>query len=184
MIRMPPHQRPTSAPAPSRPGAPSGMGPPQGNSFGPTPASLSRGDVQAIMSQISQLAQAINITQNNQRLLGNTLVSLGGRMDSISGEVKRLKDGSAGNPGAQMDSVAKNLASFANELSSLRQSFNEVQDRLAQLSDHYASREDVAEIKYVMNAINPLEYATIKQVEGLVERKVREEFERSAKTPK
>lgn len=175
---MPPHPRPTGLN--SQAGSSAGAYPPGAN-FGPAPVSLSRGDVQAIMSQVSQLAQVIQIIQNNQRLLGNTLVSLGGRMDSLTGEIKKLKDGSSGNGGVQAEAVTRDLNSFNRELSSLRQSYNEVSDKLAQLSDHFASREDVAEIKYVINAINPLEYATVKQVEMLVERKVKEALEKQPK---
>ncbi len=108
-----------------------------------------RNDVLTIDAKVLLLAEKLKTFERNETVLANTIVKLDGRLKTLE-----ATSGTAGG------------ASSA-ELKAVRAEVDE-------LKKNMASREEVKELKYVLDSINPLEYATIDQVHELLNEKLKE----------
>ncbi|MGB9577088.1 MAG: hypothetical protein ACPL4N_01200, partial [Candidatus Norongarragalinales archaeon] len=59
-------------------------------------------------------------------------------------------------------------AAAAGEVASLKEELKALEDKVAAC----ATREELMEVRYVVDTINPLEYATLDQVKEVVEEKI------------
>lgn len=180
---MPPHQRPSASNLSSGPSSNNPQGPPVGYGASmPMPNSPQDllNDIRALNSGLMVLGQRFQSLVRNEKMLSQSFLVLSKKLETVSADVHSGKSTEGGVSLPELDSMKRDLNSAAAELSSLREQVGELTDRLNRLSESFASREDLAEIKYVVNAINPLEFVTVKQVDLLIERKVKEALEKSS----
>jgi len=100
-------------------------------------------DLHTLDSKINLLAQKMRTIEKNEEVLGRTLIALNNRIKKIEegGSVSRASP----SPGGSTDGKALDLK--------------------------YATKQELAEIRYVLDSINPLEYATVSQVRDLINEK-------------
>ena len=173
------HQRP----APQR-GARPAQQPqrqPGGVPAGPSVSST----VQAMDAQLRLIAQRIKVIENNEQVIGQTLVSQKKKMAELE---KRIAEGGGG--GAKVDTgaiKAELRAEFQAEIDRIQSSqqlqvsdYNKgaSQEQMAELEDLKKRIEElsqsVAEMKYIVGSLNPMEYVTIEDVNQIVSQKLRE----------
>ncbi len=99
-------------------------------------------DLHTLDSKVTILGQRLQTIEKNEEVLGRTLVTLNNRLKKV--ESGGVAGSNAG--GASADT--------------------------AELDKKYASRQELKEIRYVIDSINPLEYATISQVRELLKEKL------------
>ena len=150
------------------------------------PASSLSSTLQALDAQIRLLAQRIKVIENNQQVVGQTLVKQ-------NKKIKELEQMIASSSGGKIDlsSVKEELKSeLEKELSSIaavapprveeigapssKEDIENLRQRVKELE------QAVSEIKYVLETINPMEYVTIEDVGDIVERKLREKQSKGA----
>jgi len=150
---MPPHQRHMPQEAPQGSGQRVSGG--AQNIF-----SKINGDITALNSSILLISQKIKYLVRNEKILGRNLLVVNRKLkESLEGRAQGGTEASA---------------DFERTLSSISTQLNEVQEKLAVLESevgnikqNYAKAEEVSEIKYLVNSINPLEFATLKDVQEL-----------------
>lgn len=121
-----------------------------------------QGDIKALNSSVLLLSQKMQYLVRNEKILGRNLIVLSKRLKELE---------SSGLPGAASGKVPEGLSAqlsdFASKLESHGQQLLEVQNMIAELKEKTVSREEFAELKYVIDAINPLEFVTQKQLAEL-----------------
>lgn len=116
-------------------------------------------DIKALNSSVLLLSQKMQYLVRNEKILGRNLIVLSKRLKEIeAGGISTV--GSAAVP----ENLSVQLAEFASKLDSHGQKILEMQNEIAGFKDQFALREELKEVKYVIDAINPLEFVTQKQL--------------------
>ncbi len=148
---MPPHQR--AGPAQGQGGEQPRPGGPQ-NIF-----SRISEDTKALNTSIQLITQKLNSMVRYEKILGRNLVVL-------NRKIKGLQDARQGSS-AESSSAEAELAEISKRLSENAEAIARLQSDVDYIKQNYAKAEEVSEIKYVIDSINPLEFATLKDIEGL-----------------
>ncbi len=119
-------------------------------------------DITALNSSILLLSQKMRFLIRNEKILGRNLIV-------VNKKLKEMQESRIQGSGP-IDSAA-----FGNEFSQISSRLDEITERLVRMESevenirqNYAKSEQVSEIKYVVNSINPLEFATLKDVQEIV----------------
>ncbi len=124
-------------------------------------------DIKALNSSVLLLSQKMNYLVRNEKILGRNFIilnkklkavehrkpsasALSGSSEELSAELKDLLD--------EIDERVKNHSLI----------LSEVKSDFAKLGSVYAKQEDLKELKYIVEAINPLEFVTLEQVKDLM----------------
>ncbi|MFH1895453.1 MAG: hypothetical protein ABIJ74_02640 [archaeon] len=121
-------------------------------------------DIKSLNSSVLLLSQKMNYLVRNEKILGRNFIILNKRLKAteqknpvavsgtteVSSELKDLMD--------ELDEKVKNNSFM----------LNEVKSDLGKLNSVFAKTEDLKELKYIVEAINPLEFVTLNQVKDLL----------------
>ena len=132
-------------------------------------------DVKALNSSVLLLSQKIQYIVRNEKILGRNLLVLNKKIEEIQNR-KPSEEGGASLK--EIQALKQDLENTSTELNRLSHSMIEVRDALEQVKLNYSKSEDFKELKYVIDAINPLEFVSVKQVDALIERKIQEALKR------
>ncbi|HEV8290052.1 MAG TPA: hypothetical protein VGQ00_03830 [Candidatus Norongarragalinales archaeon] len=102
-----------------------------------------KSDLQTLDSKINLLNEKIRTIERNEEVIGRTIVAL-------NEKVKKLETSAAeggGGPGGAID---------------------DLKAAVEELRKNMASKQEVQEVRYLLDTINPLEFATLDQVRELL----------------
>ncbi len=103
-------------------------------------------DLRSLDSKLGLIAQKLRTMEKNEEVIGRTMIALNGRL-------KKLEEQAAS--GGFSTASAGRQASAAEDL-----------------DKKFATKQEIRELRYILDTINPLEYATISQVRELLEEKM------------
>jgi|GEM_PF-1396513 len=101
-------------------------------------------EMRTIDAKIEVVAQKIRTIEKNEEVIGRTLLNASARL-------KKVETGGGALAGGSRDGTSTE-----------------------DMEKKFASKSDVAELRYVIDAINPLDFATITQVRELLDEKLKE----------
>jgi len=104
-----------------------------------------KADVKTLDAKLGLVAERIRMIEKNEEVIGRTLVSLNEKIRTV--EARGGGGGGAGAGSAEVGELRKAI------------------DKLVQEA---ATKTELNELRYVIDTINPLEYATIDQVRDLI----------------
>ena len=102
-------------------------------------------DLRTLDSKIGLIAQKLKTMEQNEEVIGRTLIAINTRLKKAEEQIAS----GGGSSGARSGSFEE-------------------------LDKKFATKQDLAEIRYVLDTINPLEFATIAQVKELLKEKLKE----------
>jgi len=109
------------------------------------PGDVVRGEIRTLDSKISLIGQKISTIEKNEEVLGRTLVALNERTKKM--EAGGGREGGGGASGEEVEKLKK---------------------RMDVLEKSMVTKQEVKELKYTLDTINPLEYATLGQIRELI----------------
>ena len=130
-------------------------------------------DIRALNSSILLITQKMKYLVRNEKILGRNLIVLNKKIKALEEKIVASKtEGGAEISTEEISKLNEKIASLESDLSDLRFST--------------ATKEDVKEVKFVLDSINPLEFATLSQVRDMIDKRVEElkKRETEAKEPK
>ncbi len=98
-------------------------------------------DLHTLDSKIGLIAQRIRTIEQNQEVIGRTLITLNNRF-------RELEEKNA-------DTPVKNQGG-----------------NLSEMETKFATKQEIKELKYTLDMINPLDFATLQQVRNLLDEKL------------
>ncbi|VVB98931.1 Uncharacterised protein [uncultured archaeon] len=116
-------------------------------------------DIKALNTSLMLVTQKINSMVRYEKILGRNLVVLNRKL-------KDLQDRPQGAASGGIDSAE--FADLRGAIESNTRAFSKLQSELDYIRQNYAKAEDVKEMKYVVESINPLEFVTMKDVQQMV----------------
>ena len=123
----------------------------------PAPAGGVRTDIRALNSSILLITQKIKYVVRNEKILGRNLIVLNKKLKRLEEKVVSPKE------------VAGSGASGA-EVIDLQKKVEMLEAQLSDLQSKMVNKEDLGELKFIIDSINPLEFVTIKQVKDIIEK--------------
>ena len=124
-------------------------------------------DIKALNSSVLLLSQKMNYLVRNEKILGRNFIILNKKLKAV--EQKKPSASGLSSVSGEMSMELKDALDELQE--KVRQNefmLNEVKTDLSKLNEKYAKFEDLKELKYIVEAINPLEFVTLDQVKDLV----------------
>jgi hypothetical protein len=121
-----------------------------------------REDIRALNSSILLITQKIKYLVRNEKILGRNLVVL-------NKKIRGIEDKVVSQPTAQAEGGANSA-----DVEALKQKVSLLEAQIEDMRSRTASNESLKELKYVIDSINPLEFATLSQVRDLIDKKLKE----------
>ena len=105
----------------------------------------------------------------NEKILGRNLIVLNKKIRTLEERI------SSGEFGAGASLGGGDVSQLLEKLEENNRKIAELEAQISQLKEGTASQEQLQELKYVIDSINPLEFATIAQVKDIIESKLGKE---------
>lgn len=106
-------------------------------------------EIRVLESKIDLIVQKIRTIEKNEEVIGRTLVTQNEKLKKLE---QAVESGGAGG-GASSEELEK---------------------QVAVLKQEFASKQDLQELRYILEQINPLEFARIDQVKEFIDERVDE----------
>ncbi len=129
------------------------------------PGDAIRMELKSMDSKINLLAQKIKTIEKNEEILGRTLVTLNTKLKKLEEVVDANETNASGKSSGLTQTDVDKLKT-------------EIMDAL---NTKYALKRELQEVKYTVDLINPLEYATTSQVGELIDDKIAAYMKANAK---
>lgn len=119
-------------------------------------------DIRALNSSVLVISQKINHLARNEKILGrNHLI--------LNKKIKDLQDTSVQGGETDLGPVQSELAEINRRLSEQLEKIVRLESEVENIKQNFARADQLAEMKYIIDSINPLEFASLKNVESIVE---------------
>ena len=122
-------------------------------------------DLKALNASVLIITQKIKYLVRNEKILGRNLIVINKRVRDLQNQM-----GTVQTQGVS-DEVRSAIEDLGRQAGALSQRLAEVEAKLDDVSKRAAKSEDVREIKYVVDALNPLHLVTMDQVQSLMDKK-------------
>ncbi|MFA4907058.1 MAG: hypothetical protein WC602_02180 [archaeon] len=136
-------------------------------------------DIRALNSAILIISQKIEHLVRNEKILSRNIIVLNKRLKDLEGAQ------SGGNPSEKSAQLEQSLSAFSEKLEKQANQLSDLASQFSSLESKFALKPELQEIKYIVQAINPLEFVTAKQVEEMIDKKLgqnsRQEFQAEEK---
>lgn len=106
-------------------------------------------EIRVLESKIDLIVQKIKTIEKNEEVIGRTLVTQNEKL-------KKLEQAGGGAGGASSEEIAR------------------LKEEIAALKQESASKRELMELRYILEQINPLEFARINQVKEFIDERVDE----------
>jgi uncharacterized protein involved in exopolysaccharide biosynthesis len=121
-----------------------------------------REDIRALNSSLLLITQKIKYLVRNEKILGRNLVVLNKKIKTLEEKVINAPAATASAGGANSEDVE-----------ALKQKISLLEAQLDDMRSRTATTEQLKELKFVIDSINPLEFATLSQVRDLIDKKIK-----------
>ncbi|MFH1234846.1 MAG: hypothetical protein V1493_04520 [Candidatus Diapherotrites archaeon] len=118
-----------------------------------------REDVKAMNSAISILSQKMRHLTRNEKILGRNLIVLNKKIKEMSesGETRDVPE-----------AALKRFEEIQKKVEQMGKKFEELNIAISNTNRKFVSAEELKELRYVVDSINPLNLATLDQVKDIV----------------
>ena len=121
-------------------------------------------DVRSLNSSILIITQKMKYVIRNEKILGRNLIVLNKKLKALE---EKIATGQIGGKAA----ASQDLEDITKQLEESNQKMAELEIRIQQLSENAASKEEVQEMHFVVDSINPLKFVTLEQAKDLIAKK-------------
>ncbi|MDD3159968.1 MAG: hypothetical protein PHQ98_03305 [Candidatus ainarchaeum sp.] len=147
---MPRRERPNA----QMPQSAQSIGQPQGR-----PAMMSGNigdDIRALNSSIMLISQKMKFISRNEKIIGRNLMVLNKKIKDLEGKISANSSESS-----QGGASSEEMQKLAQKTEFLSAQIDDLQSKLV-------TKEELKELKYIIDSINPLEFATLGQVKDMI----------------
>lgn len=124
-----------------------------------------REDIRALNSSILLITQKIKYIVRNEKILGRNLVVLNKKIKSLEEKIANLPQGA----------ISSVDGTVSNDVSEMKKQLALLSAQVDDMRSMTATKEELRELKYVIDSINPLEFATLGQVRDLIDKRIKRE---------
>jgi len=129
-------------------------------------------NLKAINATIMLLSQKISYLVRNEKILSQNILVLNDKLKKLEDKVNNQSgmQATSGASSEDLDAIKAQISELYNKISGLKQEIEQLNNSVDGLKDAFVTKKEFQEIKYLVDAINPLEYVTYKQIKDLVKK--------------
>lgn len=128
-------------------------------------------NVKAINATIMLLSQKIGYLVRNEKILSQNILVLNEKIKKLEDKINNFSEINKSTQSfEELDTIKAQISELYNKISGIRQELEEVTNKLDNSKSDFITRKEFQEIKYLVDAINPLEYVTYKQLKDLMKK--------------
>ena len=120
-------------------------------------------DIKALNSSIMLISQKMKYLVRNEKILGRNLIVLNKKLKHID---EKMDSGTLGGMSSE------DLAGITKTLKKMNERLALIEAQISEIRETYAMSDQLQELKYVIDSINPLEFVTLDQVNKLINDKI------------
>jgi hypothetical protein len=127
-----------------------------------------RKEVKAVNTTLMLLSQKINFIVRNEKVLSKNILVLN---DKIRKTEEKISESRSTNNNDNNNISSEDLGEVKNLSEELNDKINNLKSDIEAIKielDNYATKSELKEIKYLLDAINPLEFVTYKQLREML----------------
>jgi hypothetical protein len=113
-------------------------------------------DIKALQSSILVLSQKIKYLVHNEKILGRNILILN----------KKIASKSSGSSNSDIDN--SKITEILDQQDKITKKIRSLETNMELFTKRFAKAEELKEMKYIIENINPLEYTTVEQVKKLI----------------
>ncbi len=124
-------------------------------------------DIRALNSSLLLITQKIKYIVRNEKILGRNLIVLNKKIKTLEDKINlnaSIEQQGGGASGEEQKLLQQKVALLEAQIDDLR--------------TRAAFKEELKEVKYIINSINPLEFATLSQVRELIDKRLEEKMKK------
>ncbi|HOW29536.1 MAG TPA: hypothetical protein PK685_02590 [archaeon] len=114
-------------------------------------------DIKALQSSILVLSEKIKYLVHNEKILSRNILVLNKKVAAKADSV-----------GSGNGLTSEQMQQILTEIKEVKSKIKSIESTLEMFSKRYAKAEELKEMKYIVDNINPLEYTTVSQVKNLI----------------
>lgn len=122
-------------------------------------------DIKALNASIQIISQKINHLARNEKILGRNHIIL-------SKKIRELQEKPSQQTTENSEAIMAELSSINKRLSEQLERLVKLESEVEYIKQNFAKQDEVQEMKYLLDAINPLEFATIKNIKDIVKEEI------------
>lgn len=131
-----------------------------------------RRDVKAINTTIMLLSQKMGYIVRNEKVLSKNILILNEKIKKLDEKVSNVNAQAMGGGASaeELDSAKSQIEELYNKVKGLKTEIDVLRSDLESLNTRYATKAELKELKYLVDAINPLEFVTYRQLKELLKK--------------
>lgn len=138
-------------------------------------------DIRALNSSILIISQKMKHLARNEKILGRNLIVVNNKIAELRSQVKTRPSGEEGGMPQPTVIAAEVPADLQETLNLIQGRLEELKDAVDEVSANYVTQEEFKEVKYVVDSIDPLKFATIEQLQAVSGKAVKAAKPKAAK---
>jgi len=115
-------------------------------------------DIKALQSSILVLSQKIKYLVHNEKILGRNILILNKKIAATTNDSQK----------GETNITNSEIKEIHEKQKALESRLKQIEATLEFFSKRYARNEELKEMKYIIDNINPLEYTTVAQVKKII----------------
>ncbi len=132
-----------------------------------------RKDVKAISTTIMLLSQKLNYIVRNEKVLSKNILAMNEKIKKVDEKTEGIKSSSNSGGAAkeELESIKSQIDELYIKIKGIKADIDSIRKDLDSLNQTYATKAEIKELKYLLDAINPLEYVTYRQLKDMLDSK-------------
>lgn len=127
-------------------------------------------ETRALNNDISMIAKRLKFFARNEKMIGTQISTLNSKLKTLKSRFDEISP-SLQQKGRETEKIeSTELVASSSALKAIAISLNEIKKELTFLRENTISKEEFEEIKFLVNTLDPLKFATIDQVKELIEK--------------
>lgn len=129
-------------------------------------------NIKAINATIMLLSQKISYLVRNEKILSQNILVLNEKLKKLEDKLNSQSGMQTTNGASSedLDGVKAQISELYNKVTGLKQEIEQLSQNIDSIKGQFVTKKEFQEIKYLVDAINPLEYVTYKQIKDLVKK--------------
>ena len=131
-------------------------------------------EIKALNTSFMILSQKVDLVLRNEKVLGKNVVVLNQKIKELEKKIGSFPKESGKIKSEEIEEMKKNLYLLENEVKKMKESIERIEEKINELEKNKVEKEELLELKYVVDAINPLEFVTFSQLNLAIRKAIRE----------
>jgi len=129
-------------------------------------------DVKALNATTMLLSQKIGLLVRNEKVLSQNILILNTKLKKLDEKVNNVNSSNSNGSikEEELDTIKSEISELYNKIKGIKTNLDALQMSFNDLNKEYATKSELKELKYLVDAINPLEFVTYKQLKNLLKK--------------